>query len=174
MEANVVPESIAMSAVAACAECFTELTSNNTAYWTTDRELCRDCAATIRGQSINEHVAALLSRGHIMVAYYSKDETYNLRVEIRASDKEGLDALARYLRAGRVYQHSNTVYRWSVTSKKDLFRIAQILSPHLPLIAEAIQRCVLQPTKRARSAFAEAITIKVGSRSIRLLEHLKL
>lgn len=174
MKARVIPQNIALQGEEVCIICKTALTGNNTAYWSTERLMCRDCASTVRGKTINEYVAALLICGYIQICYYSKGKYYSIRVEIRSSNESALRAQAKQLRAGRVYPHSPGVFRWSAASKGDIRRLAQMLMPYTPPLATALLRYCAQDGRKRMSSFAEAIALKAGTRSLRLLEYVEL
>ena len=170
--AKIVPPEYADGSIKYCQKCDTPLIEENGGPANLMHGLCLECLTKILGAHKQESVALLLSRGVVMVAYYSTDNTYKLRVEIRSARRSELLKCMRDLGAGRVYGHSPGVSRWSASSMKDIHHVGGILMQFIPELGIFLQNYVVQPDPATRSAYAEAFVLKMGRKSIHIVEFL--
>ena len=156
-----------------CLKCGTALSRNNTAYWLEGADLCRQCAAIIGGVRVDDALFLLMTKGYLMVCCYTKkgEVKWFLRMEMRSSSHADVLRLKNTF-GGNAVKHSQRVWKWTMGAQRDLQRIGKILQRLVPELGEVLLRYVAQPGPKARSAFAEAVGVKLG-RSIPLLRYVE-
>jgi hypothetical protein len=135
-------------------------------------KLCLEHLTLALGENRQEAMAMLLARGVIMICYYSANQAFKVRVEVRSTKRSELAILEKQFGLGRIYRHQGTLLRWSCASLADLHKMGSILIPVIPEFGIFLQGYVIQPDKATRSAYAEAFMQKMGQRTTHLISHM--
>lgn len=174
--AKVLDEAAALDTRPRCARCDMVLTDEDHSKQPRRGRMCQDCAVVIKDARLDDPVAAFLTGGYFMIVNYAKNKNpcWRIRVEVRLRSHVDLVSIQKRLGAGRVYNHGGGTWRWSASSMEDVHRVGQFLIQFQPELGMVLTAYVVQPDRMARSAFAEAVALKFGSQSIRILKYLNL
>lgn len=175
LKAIVMSEDAAMNTEGVCSKCHITLTNENTSEWSIAHGVCMNCVRSLGGGRLDDPLTAFLIGSYIM--FTRNKDVWRIRVEVRSRSRTDLVAI-KHMLGGTVYMHTpgrtGGTWRWAASAKEDVHRIGQLLLRYQPQLGMLLTQYVAQPNSKAKSAYTEACALKLGTRTVRILDHLEL